>query len=646
MHSLVRIFIDRIPERTHFKLEYKKDLQDQARSLQIPGNLIGIFVWLGFAFITDPKLHPEFPELLYFRLGLTVLSCSFLFLFVTPWGLRRKSWWEGLPWAYTMYAYVLFSTAFFTGRIASDTAYVSGFQMVIMILPFFPFPRVSLLFYYPISILIFLTSILMYKPDLTSAESLYSLQNLFISYLLGTVSGLIIERYRFHSFLNQKRMSQKNSEITKSISEIKSLKESQDGDYFLTSLLFSPLFGKEIESDKVKINLEIDQYKKFQFRGKEYQLGGDYLSVYNLILQGKQYKSFINGDAMGKSIQGAGGAIVLGAVFNSIIIRSKMDPSSSDRSPERWLYDCALDLQKVFETFDGAMLVSCVLGLLEEVTGTFYFINMEHPKLVLYRKGKASFLEESIQNYKLGVFEETFETAINVFPMEPGDTIFCGSDGKDDLVLSESGRYRDINENPTLFLKHIEHVKGNPGLVKESLRKSGLFVDDFSLISLEWVSPSIQPKGEYFEAVKRALLKRKFDEALYLLRSYSSSLEISVLELRWMAKIYEKNGDLMKAVEYASLALESAPADTHWLFHTSVLYKRLFSQQKSWSFLTESQELGERVRLRNPNDLKAVIHLIDVYRLIGNRERALFLLQLLQKKEPNHPKIPSLRSLF
>lgn len=90
------------------------------------------------------------------------------------------------------------------------------------------------------------------------------------------------------------------------MAQIQDLKTKQDGDYFLTTLLFNPLVGKEVESGFVKIDYTIRQHKKFSFREKEYELGGDYVSVYNLILQGKKYKAFVNGDAMGKSIQGAG----------------------------------------------------------------------------------------------------------------------------------------------------------------------------------------------------------------------------------------------------------------------------------------------------------------------------------------------------
>ncbi|MDF3818980.1 PP2C family protein-serine/threonine phosphatase [Leptospira sp. 96542] len=639
----IRILLDLHPDRKRFKLEYKKELNRQARMMQIPGSIIGIFAWLGFAFKTDPKLHPEFPELFYFRIGLSLL-CFFLFILIVYSRIFRSEFFaKGLIWSYLVFGYVLFVTAFFTGRIAYDTAYVSGFQMVIMILPFIPFPRTAILFFYPTSILIFIFSIWIYAPNLDSVEVSYSMQNLAISYGLGTFSAFVIERFRFRTFLSHKRIFKKNSQVNKVISETRELKNKQDGDYFLTSLLFNPLLGKETESNNIKIESVLNQFKKFQFRNKEYQLGGDYVSVYNLILQGKRYKAFINGDAMGKSIQGAGGAIVLGAVYNSIIIRSKMDPSSSNRSPERWLHDCYLDLQKVFETFDGAMLVSAVIGLLEESTGTLYFINLEHPWLVLYKNGQAKFIENNIYYYKLGVMETNSETFVSVFQMEKGDKVFCGSDGKDDLVLSETGNSRIINEDQDLFLRQIEAVNGNTKQLVDALRNVGKFSDDLSLLSLEYTTEPNPPVGGHFLKAKKLFSQKNYDDALYLLLSYGSATDISVPELKLITKLYEKKDDILKAMEFASLALENLPSDTNWIFHTSVLYKRMFSVYKSLSFLLESRELAERVRLRQPSNIRNLIHLADVCRLSGDKDRFTYILKQIQKLEPNNPRLKALK---
>ncbi|EOQ98510.1 SpoIIE-like protein phosphatase domain protein [Leptospira wolbachii serovar Codice str. CDC] len=640
--TILSKFLDLVPEREIYNQDYIKELDRHTRIIQIPGSIIGVFGMLGFAFDTDAKLHPEFPELFYFRICFSLLCLFYIAFILYNHSKKINSRWEGLTWAYLVYGYLLFTAAYYTGRIADDAPYVSGFQMLVMILPFLPLPRKTLFIYYPISIFIFVLSVLVYKPNLATAASTYSMQNLVISYILGIFSGFIIEGYRFHSFLNHKRIIKKNEEITKTVDEIQALKSQQDGDYFLTSLLLEPLLGHEVDGSAVGIETVVNQYKKFYFRNKEYQLGGDYVSVFNLILQGKRYKAFINGDAMGKSIQGAGGAIVLGAVYNSIIIRSKMDPVSSNRSPERWLNDCYLDLQKVFETFEGAMLVSAVVGLLEESTGTLYFINLEHPWVILYRDGKASFIENEIHYYKLGVMEGLSDTFISVFQMKKGDKIFCGSDGKDDLVLSEEGRYRDINEDQNLILENIEEAGGEMQSLLDCLRKKGKYSDDLSLISLQYNLEAYPKPGKFFVEARENIREKSYDKALDLLLSYESALETSISELKYIAKLYEKKEDLVKAMEYASLALENYPSDTVWMFHTSVLYKRMYSLYKSQSFLWESQELSERVRLRQPSNIRNLIHLADVCRLNGDKDRFSFLIKQIQNREPNNLKLKEL----
>ncbi|MGV3667729.1 MAG: PP2C family protein-serine/threonine phosphatase [Leptospira bouyouniensis] len=646
LQTIVSNFLDLIPERKIYNLEYCKELDRQARIIQFPGSLIGSIALLGFAFDTDAKLHPEFPDMFLFRIGFTSLCVFYTIFILINHSKKIESRIEGLTWGYVVYGYVLFTTSYFTGRIADDAPYVSGLQMVVIILSFLPLPRKTLFFYYPISIFLFLTAVFIYKPNLNSPASEYSMQNLVLSYVLGVFSGLIIERYRFHSFLNHLRITKKNEEVTKAVQDLQTLKSQQDGDYFLTTLLFDPLIGKETDGTAVTIKTLLSQYKKFNFRNKEYQLGGDYLSVYNLILQGKRYKAFINGDAMGKSIQGAGGAIVLGAVYNSIVIRSKMDPTSSNRSPERWLHDCYLDLQKIFETFDGAMLVSAVLGLLEESTGTLYFINLEHPSIILYRDGKASFIEDEIHYYKLGVMEVPTNRFISVFQMQKGDKIFCGSDGKDDLVISESGRFREINENHNLILDCIEESKGDIETLVPALQSKGKFSDDFSIISLEYNLGLYSKPGIYWQDAKKLIKEKEHSKALDVLLSYNSALDISIKELKYITKLYEKEGVLLKAMEYASLALENYPSDTSWMFHTSVLYKRLYSMYKSQSFLLESQELSERVRLRQPNNIRNLIHLADVCRLIGDKDRTNYLVQILKQMTPENKKLQELISLL
>ncbi|MCX7997508.1 MAG: SpoIIE family protein phosphatase, partial [Leptospiraceae bacterium] len=179
-------------------------------------------------------------------------------------------------------------------------------------------------------------------------------------------------------------VEEKTKELKQSLEEIKRLKELQDGDYFLTSLLIKPLSRGSLETDRVKIETLVRQKKTFVFRNKKAEIGGDLCVADSIQLRNRKYCVFLNADAMGKSIQGAGGVLVLGTVFKSILTRTHESPHDYKKSPERWLKDCFKELQSIFVSFDGSMIISAIVGLVDEETGTLYYINAEHPWAVLY----------------------------------------------------------------------------------------------------------------------------------------------------------------------------------------------------------------------------------------------------------------------
>ena len=111
-------------------------------------------------------------------------------------------------------------------------------------------------------------------------------------------------------------------------------------------------------------------------------------------------------------------------------------------------------MHKVFSSFDGSMLMSIVMGLLDPANGTVYFINAEHPFTALYRDGKASFLEEDVPLRKLGTTIISTNVNVKVEKIEEGDAIVMGSDGRDDPLLGhdEDGN-RIINEDENVFLE-------------------------------------------------------------------------------------------------------------------------------------------------------------------------------------------------
>lgn len=287
------------------------------------------------------------------------------------------------------------------------------------------------------------------------------------------------------------KVTERTKELQESINRIELLKKQQDGDYFLTSLITNPLFKNYNNSKDVKTEFFVKQKKQFDFKKVSSELGGDICITGNLVFNGALYTFFINADAMGKSMQGAGGAIVLGTVMNSIISRSTVNDKSLNMNPVDWLSDTYYELHKVFLSFDGSMLVSCAVGLIEDRSGKMYYFNAEHPYTVLYRDKKASFIDKPANLRKLGT-QLDFQFRIDEFLLEPGDILIAGSDGRDDIVLreSENDEGRIINEDETLFLRVVEKSECDLELIYRNLLGIGGLFDDLSLLKVVYIPGS------------------------------------------------------------------------------------------------------------------------------------------------------------
>ncbi|MBK8397868.1 MAG: SpoIIE family protein phosphatase [Leptospiraceae bacterium] len=388
----------------------------------------------------------------------------------------------------------------------------------------------------------------------------------------------------------EKKVSLRTEELSQSLENIKKLKMSQDGDYFLTSLLIKPLGKNRAEKNQVLIDFIVKQKKTFEFKNKVSDLGGDLCRAESLMLRGRNMTVFFNADAMGKSMQGAGGALVMGSVFDSILERTRLSTTVQDEYPEKWLKNSFIELHKVFESFQGSMLVSIVMGLIDNRTGLMYFINAEHPVSIIYRDGKASFIDEDFIFRKLGTEVVQSYIYVKTFQMKDGDIIINGSDGRDDIILPDpiTGE-KSLNYDHTLFLGTVEESGADINKMVDILYKKGEITDDLSLMSIKFVSN--EPLVESEPARKR----------------------ITTL-------IHEKN--FTQAALEAEDHLTLNPSDSECIFLLSYSYKKL---QK----FKEAIKAGERVRLREPGHVRNLVNLAHCYFRMKDMDRAKYLAGLI-----------------
>jgi HAMP domain-containing protein len=406
---------------------------------------------------------------------------------------------------------------------------------------------------------------------------------------VNTLSNEVKRKYLSLLALNESleaMVEERTRALASTLSDVRAMKLEQDGDYYLTSELIKPLAANMVQSERVKLDFIVRQKKQFEFKKWKEEIGGDICIAHTIHLRGRPFTLFLNADAMGKSLQGAAGALVIGSIFEASVERTKNASQVQDQSPERWIKNSFLEIHKVFESFTGSMLVSLVLGLLDDDTGTLYTINADHPPMVLYRNGRAAFLTRESALLKVGMLRLDGRVRVQVLKLEPGDVLFAGSDGKDDIATA-----RDLLGNPviqddeTIFLKHVENAEGDLQRLIAELQRAGEWTDDLSLLRLEFVQ------------VPRPLA-----------RVNTASFRDSITALL-------RARDRDRAAAIAAQYVQKHPWDSGALFWAARAMQRI-------GYLEGAVDCSERLRIREPEFQRNLSFLRKLHLALGNNRRA------------------------
>ncbi|PJZ69289.1 histidine kinase [Leptospira perolatii] len=456
----------------------------------------------------------------------------------------------------------------------------------------------------------------------------------------------------------EEKVVERTREVQEKMEEVQRLKIQQDGDYFLTSLLAKPLFYNANKSPRVSTNFLIKQKKYFEFRNKQGDLGGDICITGNLRLgepdNYKQYTMAMNGDAMGKSMQGAGGSLVMGVMMNSIMARSAANRRVLNRTPVQWMTEVYNEVHSVFKSFDGSMVISATVLLICDETGEMYYWNAEHPFSVLYRDKKASFIESGLELRKLGLDSEyTFQ--VHKFQLYPGDVIILASDGRDDLLLSSEGGTRVINEDETLFLKVVEKSEADIEIMEGHIREIGEVIDDLSILRIgyqEVGSPRI-PQDIHIkeEQEDRVTLQTLYKEGKELYRNGEVQKAIGVLLDAYTSD--SSNQRLNKLLGLLSFKEKDYPLAVKVLSHylsydpdTAELWHYLSIAEKRLGNLTQALEAAMMVNKLQPMNVQNLVHLSDLNRLLGNKNQAIEFTKTAEEIDPENKNIRKLKKLL
>lgn len=301
--------------------------------------------------------------------------------------------------------------------------------------------------------------------------------------LSGQMAVSLVNADHYESLEEQIR--NRTRSLEESLSQVERLKQQQDVDYYLISILLRPLLQNETQAERFDISFLIRQKKRFRFKRWMVEIGGDLCFGADLTLRGRRYSILVNGDGMGKSLQGSGGALVLGSVLKALVERTRLNSVLQDVTPADWLLQAMREIHQVFATFNGLMFVTVILSLLDEESGTLHFVNGGHPKPVLYRRGKASYFGEKIIVHKPGMkFFQASPENVEFIRFDPGDVVFFGSDGRDDLIVDYDAGHPVINEDESVFLRVVEEADGKTSRIYKRLRRIGELSDDITLIRI------------------------------------------------------------------------------------------------------------------------------------------------------------------
>lgn len=443
---------------------------------------------------------------------------------------------------------------------------------------------------------------------------------------------------RLHDFTQnlEEKVRQRTKELNETLQQVQALKEQQDGDYFLTSLLTKPLQSNNNPPTHILTDFIVEQKKKFSFRHRNSEIGGDLCTTDVITINRRPYTVVINADAMGKSIQGAGGTLVLGAAFKAHIIQAKLGKSRA-RKPEIWLRDTYRDLQNIFESFDGSMYISILLGLVDQQNGFFYFINAEHPATILYRDGVASFIDDSQALRKLGTPGEAEKLVIRTFQMMPGDIIITGSDGRDDIILTKEDGTEYVNEDETLILRLVEKAHGDIRKLAELIKQTGKLMDDLSLLSIKMSEDAPlameSPPEEVEEVVRlgeEELRRGDVEKALEAIKPFMHKGQKFPELLYLLGRIYYQNKNYEEAANCFEQLTLLQPDNNEVLYLLSYI-------RGLQGNLDAAADYGECLLLRDKENKLNLLHLAQVYFEMGILPRASYLLNRLLSLDPDFP---------
>jgi tetratricopeptide (TPR) repeat protein len=290
------------------------------------------------------------------------------------------------------------------------------------------------------------------------------------------------------------------------------------------------------------------------------------------------------------------------------------------------------------------------------------YVNAEHPWSAIYRDGQAHYIETELLLRKLGSPSE-FHFKIQEHQLQPGDILFTGSDGREDLDLTPGTEKRTINEDSDVFLRFIEKAGGRLDGVVDQIHAFGVITDDLSVMRIGFHEEPAQLDGapvhadragergglnrrgisaggvatssaatrsrQIFVAAQQLADSGDFEGAVARLKEASELAPNYKDPLRLLGQMYYDRREFDAAIPWFEnyLELDNDAANVWFLLSICMKQTRRFDG---------ARDAGERVRALQPHRTANLINLSDSYRVLGDLDRARAVVAEALRIEPDN----------
>ncbi len=175
------------------------------------------FSWLAYIPV-DMKLYPQEPGIIALRIGLCVIGFTIFVLHRT-----KKYPQYSLLMLTVGGAYFNIATGLITALTKGDSVYIGGYLFVTTMTAVIPIKRWFSLSMLLCSISTFMTVGFMKGMSFTSIHERYSLNDLIAAFVVTSVFVILMDRVRFQSWQNTRKIVEQREELEKAMANIKHL---------------------------------------------------------------------------------------------------------------------------------------------------------------------------------------------------------------------------------------------------------------------------------------------------------------------------------------------------------------------------------------------------------------------------------------